>query len=401
MRYNKIFGFILYDNLIRNMILFICGSVFAFNMCGILYDTVTYRETLKITNSHELDSVLYMVFEADDVTLSEFEDKIDGLSYVDRIRYLNNKTADDIEHEKSFEIALWGEGLSKGQSLKMRKGRMPASPNEIVLSDAFSSDYGLDQKVTLSVTTFADINDFDSYTRDETVVSIVGFYSLESVLPNAGSFVQYLDATSADLFLPQYSGGPAYVCELRDEGGNEIEFTYKVNDLNGTELVRIKGNDLPDVIKGKLKDDLSAYNVRIYTFDELRGNYQNDSKNLFMRVSSKAAVALCVILISMFSYVCLSLLQKYREMTVYYLYGMTWTGIILMNTASLLPGVLAGNILGYLISYSERSSYGYYHPEYLLIIWLISLFLIFLFITPMFVYYSWNNPIENIAREAQ
>ena len=88
-------------------------------------------------------------------------------------------------------------------------------------------------------------------------------------------------------------------------------------------------------------------------------------------------------------------------MTVYYLYGMTWTGIILMNTASLLPGVLAGNILGYLISYSERSSYGYYHPEYLLIIWLISLFLIFLFITPMFVYYSRNNPIENIAREAQ
>ncbi len=401
----KIYELSLYDNLLRNIVLFVCSCIFAMSLSSVLYDSSENREILRMTKSSFMSDILYVLNESDsDEALIGFETQLDSLPYVEVVYNTNVKLAFDYKTNCSFDIDMWDIGLKSGQTISLTKGRMPEKANEIVLSEELSKTYRLGQDIALELTSFEDEANFDNWETDNVTVKVVGFFPSDAVLPKNYLTAQYMYATAADLFGPSNNKLTAYVCGLENNNGDILDFSFDTHSPHLASLVHIVDGTEAESVKEQLKTDLREYTIQIYTSKELRDNFLLSNRNTMLRFISKVLISLTVTVISFFSYVFLELIKKSREMTIYYLFGMSWREILIMNALTLFPGIAFGNIAGCLFEYYRRSHLLYttqFHFSYPILCLLINIIVLIIIIIPLYIKFSMDNPIETLVRNPQ
>lgn len=401
MRRKRILGSMLYDNLLHNVILFICSALFAISMCEILYATRQDRKIIKTMMNSSLDNILYVVLDTDidmnDKTIASFGEEILAYEDVELITETLPKTAYDYEHEQIFDIALWGEGLSENQNLDLVRGHMPQKNNQIVLCEDYIGIYENNQRLQLEIESFESWEDFNK-TKNTVEIEIVGFYRNDSIIPhNGGTSTDF--STAADLF-NTCGQSYAYIKSLVDIEGNEIFFNEDTDSLFWPCILKVIGGKNPDEVKESIIKTLDKYTLKVYTINDLRSNFFKSYKAIGLRYISTMVANITVVVITVFAYFYLNIIKKSKEMLVYYLFGMPWFEILISNVIVLLPGVILGDIFGFMLNFRNQKILlnARFYPEYLLITILFSLAILIVFLIPLFENYRKNNPIENMAR---
>ena len=186
--------------------------------------------------------------------------------------------------------------------------------------------------------------------------------------------------------------------------GYILDFSFDTHSPHLASLVHIVDGTEAESVKKQLKTDLREYTIQIYTSKELRDNFLLSNRNTMLRFISKVLISLTVTVISFFSYVFLELIKKSREMTIYYLFGMSWREILIMNALTLFPGIAFGNIAGCVFEYYRRSHLLYttqFHSSYPILCLLINIIVLIIIIIPLYIKFSMDNPIETLVRNPQ
>lgn len=401
MRRTKIYSQVLYDNLMKNVILFICASLFAFSMVEVLCETIEARKLIKMMMNKAIDNVMLVGVESEqDEVILNIQDEISQLSNVDVLYDTIPIFAYDHDNQNAFQIDLWGYGLKENQKLDLLKGRMPRSANEIVLSEEHMTKYGLNQSVLLETESFEDWNNMENITENSVELVVVGFYKNDSIIPCLSGYDTY-DSFASDLFDTSNSKRCGYVISLIDVDGEKVNFNFNKTPVLPALVVKNNSDEKQEIVKNEICNKLEDYTVKVFTANELRYNYLKSCRVLALRYLSKTIANITVLTITLFSYFYLAMIKKSKEWIIYYLYGMTWTNILKINALTLLPGILLGDIFGYVLKTREQmrlQQNNNFNIENLIVTIVTTLVILGIFIMPLFVHFLRNNPIENLAR---
>jgi len=319
----------------------------------------------------------------------------------------------------------------KENPYRMIAGSVPVNENEIMISsnipnlkcgdtydfyydkkraDVIWEDYitGIDPELIGNMNSSEFVEAYTKYSQDlyevkKVSVTVVGVFDINSPFPLHGelAFPDYDNSLYGNS--TRNDGSPrdmgyAFFSSIVDEDGSNIQSLF-----NGDILITPKeGYSTKDVI-AELNQKIGT--VEAYDYEKYRTKIEVDRAEdieLFRSIS----ISLIVVLITMnVSYCLINLAINKQKLAIYYIAGLPWKNVVILNSFMYIVFVISGYILGLLIyknpyKIAKEFSYGSYMfvPKDAISVGLILLVSYALVNMLFYLFTSRKNPIDLVRR---
>lgn len=341
----------LFENKLKIFILFsvsfllAVAGMFWFAQREIIYQTVDIFKAYGLTNK-------VVVFEgafASNESVAADANAISSLKSVDIVEPVNYQRDYNCLDPKEYDYTNnYGFYLYKLPSdikynpFKMIEGRLPKSPNEIMVSSNLSLRCG--DKLYDYATDYRDIETGLLKQSEHTVpvVTVVGIFDLNNQMPFnpgwtfKGDYDGSWDGTLGN------DVGYAFCLDIIDSLGNQAESDTTCLNLIITPKEGCSTSDVVNEIYDAT--GLTAFNLDSYT------KYVEDFNSETLMTFRSISLILATILITVnVSYGVISLSINKRKMAIYYIHGLSWAKTVVILSFIYLPFVLIGAAIGFVL----------------------------------------------------
>jgi len=401
-----LFLLIVYENLLKNVLLFFGMLISSFLLLAVFSAADEYIEVIKHVEYGNFDQYVFVGNIGDPTAYldTDHTEELKKLGNIEVNDYYNNLFMIQGYTDMSlpyveFNIETSGVPTYNDIQVDLYEGRMPASPNEIVLTKRALEYFSLDQKITLDYIVSAE-------ETHPITLTITGFLDDRVLLKRFGG-VLFTNASYASLLeIDSYLNYPIdRLFGFISENTVSCDDGCPITSMQTAQILtcRSASGESPDELRNRIISTFPSLSECTYTGDALHDAYirknQTELSQLLIEVIIIFLLICCFLIGSLY----LQARKKALEMTVIYMQGMTWISSISMIFASYLPGILLGISCGIYCFYNLSDMYFtnkvVFRIEYIVISAGICLILSLLCMIPIYIELAKRSPIETIRKD--
>lgn len=391
---------IIFENAFSYMLIFVLVAIVSFLMQGGASMVRSHQELLKLV---ELSGIEHKVMIGQDLAYTFdgdplAEQKLQKLSEMPEIESsvlvsYNAFFAQDRTRGINLILDHYREDIFGDMRYPLIEGEWPDKPYEVVLNEDMRSIYQVGQKIPVSIYYLSDTQQTEKY---EAELTVTGFIPSDAQIltfrVNRGEDISEMATTYREEWGNSRSGAYGVVVEppLTIRSTAEMFFLDSVfilpsRGVSAEEVKQLLIELFPERVIHVVDDMIEEYRIGH------RAEYENMVQNLLI-VSSLALSVL-------FSSVFLQLRKKNREMSVYYMCGITWSQGIGIFCVVYIPIILLSFFAGSAAFIAFNENRRWFDGKDSWLILLILLAVSFLFVLPLYVFARRSSPVEQTRKD--